>query len=214
LTAISTFAQGCERMLESRTGENKEFKDALKQIGEQAQRAGKVIHRMRNFVRHQDSERHEVDMIELINDLNVLIEMDAKRNDITLVYELPEKISLVMADPVQIQQVVLNLVRNAVDACGECGDRAHQITIRCLNPDSETVRVEVSDTATGVPEDMADNLFTQFFTSKKDGIGLGLPISHTIIDAHGGSLSFHNNEDKGAVFFFDLPTAIEELESK
>jgi C4-dicarboxylate-specific signal transduction histidine kinase len=201
-------------MLEASSSGDSDFKDALKQISTQAQRAGKVIHRMRNFVRHQNSERHEVDMVELINDLNVLVEMDARRNDITLVYEMPDKIPLVMADPVQIQQVVLNLVRNAVDACGECANRSHRITIRCFSPDPETVRVEVSDTATGVPEDMADNLFTQFFTSKKDGIGLGLPISHTIISAHGGSLTFRNNADAGAVFFFDLPTAIEELESK
>jgi two-component system sensor kinase FixL len=213
LTAISTFAQGCQRMLEASSSGDSDFKDALKQISTQAQRAGKVIHRMRNFVRYQDSERNEVDMVELINDLNVLVEMDARRNDITLVYDIAEKIPLVMADPVQIQQVVLNLVRNAVDACGECAGRAHQITIRCLSPNPETVRVEVSDTATGVPEDMADDLFTQFFTSKKDGIGLGLSISHTIIDAHGGALSFRNNADVGAVFFFDLPTAIEELES-
>ena len=212
LTAISTFAQGCERMLEASNSKKSDLRNALKQISVQAQRAGKVINRMRNFVRHKDSERHEVDLKELIHDLHVLVEMDARRHNINLVYELPAELPLVMADPVQIQQVVLNLVRNAVDACGECEDRQHTIIIRCLSPNPETVRVEVSDSATGVPEDMADNLFTQFVTSKKDGIGLGLSISHTIIGAHGGTLSFRNNDDAGALFFFDLPTAIEEPE--
>ncbi len=209
LTAISTFAQGCERMLESRDSKKEDFREALRQISAQAQRAGQVVHRMRNFVRHQDNERSEVDLQELINDLHVLVELDARRNEVSLEYDMPEPVPPVMADAVQIQQVILNLVRNAVDACTERERTGRKIIICCKKLDTDLVRVEVADTAGGVSEQIAKNLFTPFFTSKEDGIGLGLAISQTIIAAHGGTLSFRNN-DAGAVFYFDLPTAVEQ----
>ena len=205
LTAIASFAQASLRMLGSPAGPHSaELRDALTQITAQALRAGEVIRRLRGLVKNRAAHTETLDLNRLIEDLRVLAEPDARLNDVRLTLELAPVLAPVAGDPVQLQQVLLNLVRNAIDATLERPGAPREITVRTLNhPDA--VEVAVADHGAGVPAAIADQLFNPFFTTKAAGTGLGLAISRSIIRAHRGKLGYGPTPGGGTTFSFTLP---------
>ncbi len=206
LTAISMYAQSSIKLIDRGDADLGKLRAALEKLNTQSLRAGAIIERIQRFARPQDSQREMIRLSSLLTDLLKLAESDARLHDMELTFELAEDLPAVLCDPIQIQQVALNLIRNAIDAMNEirCAN-GRTIIIRTRTLDPQTAEVSVSDLGPGVAEDVRDLLFTPFHTTKKEGMGMGLSICRTIIAEHGGVLSFRNNPDTGATFFFTLP---------
>jgi C4-dicarboxylate-specific signal transduction histidine kinase len=207
LTAVATYAQACRRMVEGGSVETPEVVDVLVRIGEEALRAGEIIHRLRNLVRRHESERVECDLRQLLEEIANLASVDARMNEVELQFIIPSETPPILADGVQIQQVVLNLIRNGIDAMADIAPAQRPLEVRVTPLDGAEVQVSVSDQGCGIPEGREEALFDPFFTSKKAGLGLGLNISRSIISSHGGRLWFSRNPEGGTTFFFTLPTA-------
>jgi two-component system sensor kinase FixL len=176
----------------------------MKQITNQALRAGEVIKRLRAFVKNRATRTETLDINRLIEDVQVLAESDARVNDVRLTLDLAATVPPVSADPVQIQQVLLNLIRNGIDALNEAPGAPREIVVRTRN-EPDAVEVAVIDRGPGIPQQVADNLFNPFFTTKATGTGLGLAISRSIIRAHQGKLAHQPTPGGGTTFYFTLP---------
>jgi two-component system, LuxR family, sensor kinase FixL len=207
LTAITMYARSGVRMLQAGVPQPERLREALEKLTAQSLRAGAVIDRIQRLVRRQDTTIESVDLNDLIRDIMRLAETDARVNDIQIELDLADDLPTVNVDPIQIQQVLLNLIRNGIDAMHgiDCAN-GRSITLSTRQPDAGTVSVAVRDAGTGVGEDFAAQLFTPFATTKVNGMGMGLSICRSIIEAHGGKLSYVNNADCGATFYFNLPT--------
>ncbi len=205
LTAISMYAQACVKLLQMDDLDRRKLVDALTKLNRQALRAGAVIERIQRFVRHEDGERQLVDMNALVKDLSHLAAGDARLHGIDLHFDLAEGLPNVLCDPIQVQQVALNLIRNAIDAMHEVGcANGHRLEVRTVDHGG-MVEVAVVDCGTGVAEEHMDLLFSAFHTTKQDGMGMGLSICRSIIEDHGGELNFRNNDTCGCTFYFRLP---------
>jgi C4-dicarboxylate-specific signal transduction histidine kinase len=209
LTAIATYAQACRRLVDGGSVEAPEVLEVLERIGEEALRAGDIIQRLRGLVRRRDNEMIECDITQLLNEIAPLASVDARLNNVDLSFVLPEDAPQVLADGVQIQQVVLNLIRNGIDAMVDTAPEERSLEVRVRSVAVEEVQVSVTDQGCGIAETSDKILFQPFFTTKKAGLGLGLNISRSIITAHGGRLWFSRNPDGGTTFHFTLPAASE-----
>lgn len=205
LTAIATYAQACRRLVDAGRLESSETLEVLEKIGEEALRAGDIIKRLRNLVQRREARRDPCDLIQLIREVESLARVDARLNDVDLRMVLPEAAYVIRADGVQIQQVMVNLIRNGVDAMTMTPRGERVLEVRVHRPSEDWVRVSVSDRGVGIPAVTEDELFEPFFTTKEHGLGLGLSISRSIVTAHGGRLSFFRNPHGGSTFFIDLP---------
>lgn len=206
LTAIATYAQAARRLLEK--GATSDLDAVLDKIAKQAERAGAVIRQMRSFVRRQDREQALSHPAELVASVVQFLQMDSGRRNIDIHQELPEDLPTLMVDTVQIQQVLLNLLLNAMDATESAGSR-EGVRVRAYLDDHSSVLFEVLDRGCGVSEEHRGQLFTPFFTTKDAGMGMGLPICRSIVQAHGGQLNFRPNPGGGSVFHFSLPALLE-----
>jgi len=214
LTAISMYAQAGLKLIDRGDSLNK-LKDALEKLNVQALRAGAVIERIQRFAKAQDGVRELIEPNALLMELLKLAESDARLHNIELAVELAENMPPLYVDPIQIQQVALNLIRNAIDAMNEIGCRnGRRIIIRSSRPASDLIEIAVSDLGPGVAEDQSDLLFTPFHTTKREGMGMGLSICRSIISDHGGELNYYNNgmnsDEPGATFYFRLPVQFDE----
>jgi len=207
LTAIATFAQAGRRMLGGGSPSLEELTQALDQIGRQAERAGEIIRRLRAFMRRRDGRREPVDLNEQLRKVIRLADVDIRHHNCRLIADHASCLPVVHADAVQIQQVVLNLIRNAVDAVADLPEarRVIRIVSRFVEPDR--VEVGVEDHGSGISD--PSRLFAPFFTTKAEGVGLGLSISSSIITAHGGNLWHVATAGGGATFRFSLPVALQ-----
>lgn len=205
LTAIVSYADASRRLIESGSHDTETLSHALGRISEQGQRAGAIIRRLREFVRKKEPRRNAVDINELINAAVALTAHDAERHGISLEFELDPRPLATMADRLQVEQVVLNLVRNSIEAIYDAGKRSGWIRIASRAADSH-IEVSVSDNGIGIRPTERENIFEPFHTTKEKGTGLGLSISRSIVEAHGGSLSLAPNPDNGATFTMTLPT--------
>jgi two-component system sensor kinase FixL len=207
LSAIAMYAQAGQRFMRSPTREDADVLEALEQINAQALRAGEVIRRLRNFVKNREVKREPVDCNRLLEDLRTLAETDARLHNVRLRIDDEPHLPTVYADPIQLQQVVLNLVRNAIDAMADVPESQREIVLSAhLVPEGE-IEVVVADHGTGLAPDASEHLFNPFFTTKSGGTGLGLAISRSIVRAHGGRLWHTPNERTGARFHFTLPVS-------
>ncbi len=210
LTAIATYAQACTRMLKAGATDTEETLEILSRVIDEAIRAGGIIHRLNILVRRHDSKHTECDVNELIRDLEHLASVDARLHNVKLKLQLADRLPLVLADGIHIQQVVLNLIRNGVDAMAEKDDEDRQIVVSTASRDDGKVEISVADTGCGLPPDCEEQLFQPFFTTKKDGMGMGLSVSRTIMTSHGGQMWFSRNQNSGTTFFVTIPVASEE----
>ena len=206
LTAIAATAQACTRILAAADRDLDEVRTALERIAAQALRAGEIIRRLRNLVRRHESALEEADINGVVNELSVLTMADARANDVHTRVELAPDLPAVMIDRIQIQQVLLNLLRNSIDALQSVRSGNKELVVRTSAPHPGHIEVTVRDSGPGVPAEMLDHLFTPFATTKSDGTGLGLAISRSIVEAHHGTLAYHSVEPAGAEFTITLPT--------
>lgn len=207
LSAITMYAQACQRFMQSPQRDDADVLEALVQISAQALRAGEVIRRLRQFVKNREVKREPVDCGRLLEDLRTLAETDARLHNVRLRIETEHDLPTVYADPIQLQQVVLNLVRNAIDAMVDAPETRREVVLSTrLLPEGE-IEVVVADHGSGLAPDAAEHLFNAFFTTKAGGTGLGLAISRSIVRAHGGRLWHTPNEGMGARFHFTLPVS-------
>ena len=212
LTAIANFAAASQRLLESDPNSNRAaVLEALTDIQEQAHRAGEVIRRTRAFT-HGDTDKCTTTIASIFSQIASLARMDSKANNIRLDTDIPADLPEVDVDPVQIQQVMLNLMRNAVDAMRNTPPEQRAISINAKRTAPHEIRFEVRDHGKGVKHEDADSVFNAFFTTKSSGMGMGLAICRTIVRNHGGELRFRYNDSQnpgaGMTFFFTLPTKV------
>jgi two-component system sensor kinase FixL len=205
LSAIATYSQACQRMLALPQHDPADVLAALTQINAQALRAGEVIRRLRNFVKNRQVKREPVDCTRLLDDLRTLAETDARLHNIRLRIESESTLPTVYADPIQLQQVILNLVRNAIDAMLDVPGHRRDVVLSTRETSDGDVEITVADHGTGLAPEATEHLFNPFFTTKAGGTGLGLAISRSIVRAHGGRLWHTPNEGSGARFHFTLP---------
>ena len=211
LTAISVYAQAGARLLKGDgSTDTAELATVLERISAQAIRAGEVIRRLRAMVKRRPTERTTLDCSQLVGELITLAEPDARASDVVLQVNLVDTPLPVHVDVVQIQQVLLNLVRNAIDATVAAADAPRRVEIRTAALADDNVEVSVVDNGCGLPEQASERIFEPFFTTKTTGTGLGLSISRRIVRDHGGRLYCAANEPRGAIFSFTLPLSTEE----
>jgi two-component system, LuxR family, sensor kinase FixL len=209
LSAIATYARACERFLQSAEPDLAETRSSLAEISLEALRAGEIIRRLRQLVSAKPSDRAVTEVNTLVEDLEVLMQADARVHKTLIEFDLAPGLNPVKADRTQLQQLILSLVRNSIEALSETIATARRVTIRsCRTPDGR-VELSVSDNGPGVAPDMVDRLFIPFTTTKASGTGLGLAISQTIAQAHGGSIGYRQESPSGACFFVRLPAAEE-----
>ncbi len=208
LYAINNFAEASlGRLVQAGGAESPDLRRWLEQIAEQARRAGDVIRRITRFVRKGELDREPLDLNRCIRDLSVLLEFGSRGKGIHVSYELAERLPIVIADRVLIEQVLLNLVRNAAEAMEDSQPDSRRLTIRTFVAGEGDVGVTVSDTGSGIPPDCLERLFEPYFTTKADGTGMGLAICRSTIEAQGGCIWASNNPGGGATFSFTLPPA-------
>lgn len=207
LTAIATHAQACRRITNQGVPDPELLADAFDHIAKQALRAGEVVKRVRGFVSKRDSERVIVTLTEVLETVMDLAEPDARSAQVTMEIEDGPVLPPVFVDPVQMQQVCLNLIRNGIDAMID-NDVADRVITISREQAGERVVLHFDDRGGGVPDEVLDELFHPFFTTKEAGMGMGLSISRSIMAAHNGELTYTKNAIGGARFSCSLPVAI------
>jgi two-component system sensor kinase FixL len=205
LSAIATYAQAARRLVQGKDIDADTLAEMCGKIDEQARRAGQVIDNLRKFIRKQDMETRSLDVNRIIDDVVRLIEADAHSEGIPLHVKPGTALPNVRADAVQLQQVLLNLTRNSVDAMRGGLGKDRGIIIATERGERGGVRITVTDHGHGVPRQIGENIFHPFVTTKREGLGVGLAISKTIVESCGGSLSYSDNPRGGAVFAVELP---------
>lgn len=207
LTAIATNAHACIRMLEGNNGQSERVIDVLERIGAQAARAGEIIRHLRQFVKKEQPELSLIDINEVINEVILLLRTEIRKAGVSIDLDLDKHIGAVLAQHVQIDQVILNLARNAIEAMLETPEGLRVLTISTRNLQEGYVKVALCDTGPGLDASIADQLFNPFVTTKPNGMGLGLSISQGIIEAHKGRIFVESDHLEGTMFVFQLPTS-------
>ncbi|WP_166442636.1 sensor histidine kinase [Phragmitibacter flavus] len=205
LTAIVTNASAAQRFIAHDDMDPDELREMLTDIAADGRRAGDIIRGIKGMVRKVASERRKVDMIDVINDVLRLVRADALANGCAITTHLEKNLPLVLGDPVQLQQVLLNLIVNAFDAMRRVPCEPCRVEI-ASSLDNESVEVSVRDFGPGLPDE--DRVFERFFSTKSDGMGMGLAIARSIIETHGGTLTAENMSDGGARFWLRLPAQV------
>jgi PAS domain S-box-containing protein len=208
LSAIVNFASGCMRRLRSGQIQEKALIDAMDQISTQAERAGEIIRRLRGLVSKQPPVRSNVDLNDIVEEVCSFVEFEARKLGIAIRLELSRKGLPVRVDYVQIEQVLLNLLRNAMDALQEVPEQRRRLVVYTVAEGAKKVRVSVRDSGEGIAPELMDQLFDPFFTTKAGGMGMGLPISQTIIKDHSGKIWATSDPGAGTLFSIVLPTHI------
>ena len=207
LTAISNYAQVSKRLVQREPMDIESLCQAMEKISSQARRAGEIISRIRSFVKKPDHCLEKIDCNRLLQDVVRLAEVDARNNGIEIHAGLEETLPAVRVDPVQTQQVALNLLRNGMEAMQGQPARDEGIWIRSRQMDEEFVEISVKDRGYGLAEGAEEKLFTPFYTTKTEGMGIGLSVCMSIIQTHGGRLWAERNPEGGTTFLFTLPVA-------
>lgn len=206
LTAVSSYCESARDLLIEEPGPDTlaMVREALDEAAQQAIRAGQIVRRLRDFMSHGETERRVESLQRLINEANALALVGSREHGIDLHLALDPEADLVFVDRIQIQQVLVNLIRNAIDAM--IGSALRSLSIRTARAHDGQVQVTVEDTGSGITESIAPQLFQPFVTSKQSGMGIGLSICRTIVEAHGGRIWFEPGTNGGTAFHFTLPS--------
>jgi len=207
LTAISNYLEAGRDILEEPSDEDiKVVRDALAEAAKQSLRAGEIVRKLRDFVTRGEIDAKPVELAPLLQDSITLAKLDRRHDGVRIDSAFGEDAGHVMADPVQIQQVIFNLMRNAMDAMSDQSDARISIDARAV-PETDLIEVLVADNGPGIPKETADHLFDSFNSSKAAGMGLGLSICKLIVEAHGGEIEVAASPLGGAAFRFTLKKA-------
>jgi len=205
LAAITAYAGGVAMRLRNGTLDDDQLSEVVEEIAAAAHRAGEVIRRLRRFVRNREPDRAPVKINSLILDVAQFVAADATQRQIRVQLDVAEDLPPALSDPIEFQQVLLNLVRNGFDAMEDTDADDRVLTIRTRLVDLEIV-ISVEDHGNGLPGSTSEQVFEAFFTSKQHGLGMGLAISRSIVESHGGRI-WADNTHRGAAFHFTLPIA-------
>lgn len=208
LAAIANYASAAERLLAAGPEHVEDVRNALASIKTQSHRAGAIIRKLRIFVKPETASLEVKNLKDIIEEIRSLAELDARANSISIEIDVADKLPEVVADGLQIQQVILNLLRNGIDSMLDCDPADRRLELHGYISAPDEVRVDVIDQGHGIPQSVRDNLFNPFFTTKSGGMGMGLAISQTIVKSHGGVLDFEDNPGGGTTFFVTLPTKV------
>jgi two-component system sensor kinase FixL len=209
LSAIANYMKGSRRLLESSRDERSAtLRDAMDRAADQALRAGQIIRRLRDFVARGESEHRVESVKKLVEEASALALVGAKDQGVRVRFEFDPKADLVLADKVQVQQVLLNLMRNAIEAM-EASQR-RELVVSTSAVEQDLIAISVADTGPGISPEVMSQLFQPFFTTKRHGMGVGLSISRTIVEAHGGRVEIRPNPGGGTIFRFTLRTVSKE----
>lgn len=204
LCAITTYAQTCLRIIQSEDHEIEDVSYGLKQVVKQAELGGDIFRRLRDFARKEEKPQTPGNIRDIIYEVRDFTRAECLQNQIELVIQIPDNLPLVRVDPIQVEQVLINLVRNSMDALQDVGERRRKIIISAKVYKREYICTSVSDSGLGCSDEVAQRLYEPFFTTKKHGLGIGLGISQTIVVTHGGNLWLDKSSSKGATFSFTL----------
>jgi two-component system sensor kinase FixL len=209
LSAIANYMKGSRRLLASSSDDSAGLvRDAMDKAADQALRAGEIIRRLRDFVARGESERRVEDVKKLVEEASALALVGAKDKGVRVRFSFAPGFDYVLADKVQVQQVLLNLMRNAIEAMEDSPIR--ELVIATAPAPGGVIEISVADTGAGIAPEVSAQLFQPFVTTKRTGMGVGLSISRTIIEAHGGSIAARPNAGGGTVFSFTLPAVTKE----
>jgi two-component system, LuxR family, sensor kinase FixL len=204
LSAIANYVQGCSRMLSEKNDPTSvQLREALDETSRQSLRAGQIIKHLREFITGGDAERGLHSVRKLVEEAGVLALLGSRERGVNTDYEFAPEVGMVEVDPVQIQQVLFNIIRNAIEAMRDRERR--ELSIRTSLGANDLVIIDISDTGPGISEDVKPQLFTPFVTTKPGGMGVGLSISKRIVESHGGLISVSENKNGGATFRIELP---------
>lgn len=201
LAAILSYARGCERRISS-GADLDAIRTGVERIAVQAERAGAIVRRMRDFVQKKPRRQVSSDLTAVVQDALMLFEPTAQNQNIIISTRIPDRTCMILADRIQIEEVLLNLLQNALEALGEWSGGRIEVSLESLD---NTFKVSVMDNGAGIAPDSVSLLFEAFFTTKADGLGLGLSLSRTIIEAHGGHLGVDIDQPGKTIFWFTLP---------
>ncbi len=209
LSAIANYMKGSRRLLEGISDERSVMiREAMDKAGDQALRAGEIIRRLRDFVARGETERRVESIAKLVEEASALALVGAGDQGVRVRYQFDRTRDLVLADKVQVQQVLLNLIRNAVEAMHDSDKR--ELVVASTPAEDDMLKISVTDTGPGIAPEVTDQLFQPFVTTKRQGMGVGLSISRTIIDAHGGRIWVESNPAGGTIFNFTLRAVTEQ----
>lgn len=207
LTAIANYAHACERLLARPGADPNELREALRQIAAQTTRAADIIRRLRALAHSHQAEHIPVAINVLVEELHELMRTDASLHGVELTLDLAPGLPEVAADGGQIQQVILNFLRNSLEALSTHPAAIPEVAISTSLVDGSAVRLMVCDNGPGLSPDMVKRVFDPFFSTKQNGTGLGLAISSTIARAHGGAVGYRANNPSGACFYIIVPAS-------
>ena len=205
LAAITSYNTGCLNKLESGNFSAEQLKEALEKLAVQAQRAGHIIRRVHDFVRKSEPKRVPCDLAEVIDDSIGFIEGAAKARGVRIVREIQGMRPELLADPVMLEQVLLNLMRNGIEAMRHTPSEQRRLTVKLSQLDRQQMEIRVVDRGPGIPPEVEEKLFTPLFSTKAEGMGMGLNICRSIIEVHHGRLWVEANPDGGSIFIITLP---------
>jgi len=207
LAAIASYATGTRNLLQQGAHTLADVELAMHRIAEQAERAGKVIKSVHDFVRRRDQAREVVAPQALFDAILPLVNLQARKLGVQVQLRLEPGLPRVLCDRTMVEQVLLNLARNGMQAMDrpEIRRRVLQLGVQRVAADPRWIEFSVTDVGPGIAPDVAQQLFTPFFTTKAEGMGLGLSLCRTVIEQHGGTLAFGPNAPQGTVFTFTLP---------
>ena len=210
LTAIVAYARGCLRLLRAPTPEPNMLREGIDRIVEQGERAGEIINRLREFMRSGESQQTTVDVLEVIEAAAALAQVEATQNGVAITMRLEENLPSILVDRIQIEQVLLNLLRNATEALVAANCERREIIVEARRTGEDAIEIIVADSGPGIAADIEPRLFHPFVTTKDHGMGLGLSISRSIMEAHGGSLRLIPHTS-GALFALTAPISDSEV---
>ena len=205
LTVIAAYASMCNEMLDRKQLDTKDLREALSQIDQQARRAGSIVNGLKRFIAKVTPSASRMNLAEVIRDVGCFMRSTLQSRRATLELEIDDDLPLVHIDPVQIQQVLVNLIQNALDAMDDVEPARRRVVLTAI-VDADAIRISVSDCGHGFSNEVLGQLFEPYFTTKHSGLGLGLSISQRIVEAHGGRLTTSQNSSDGATFEFTIPT--------
>jgi two-component system, LuxR family, sensor kinase FixL len=213
LSAVQRNAESAEMVLQMESPDLVELRTIIAEILADQRRAGDVIDHLRALLKNRPLETQATSVRQIIDEVIGFVRADAISRELSLEIRIPQDLPMVKGDRVHLQQVLLNLVMNAMDALNGNKREERKITISASRILERMVEVAVSDTGSGIPPEVLEHMFAPFFTTKASGMGIGLAVSRNIIEAHRGRIEARNNADRGATVYFTLPVAMEGKEA-